>query len=324
MRYLIFRLLFFVSFLFSGTSLSGLESENIPVQDTILYASPFKKDNERCFICHGQERYEYTDETSGRRIKAAMDRGKILSIQEFYGSNHKSFSCTDCHSSGYLSFPHPEKLKDEPQFNCLDCHGGDPSYTEFKFEEIDTEYRKSVHFKLEEKGFNCWQCHDPHSYRLMARNSKDLKEIVLYDNDICLDCHSDYDRFQLFSDRDKIKLNRVHKWLPHQNTHFKSVRCIDCHTKINENLLVSHFVVPEEGAVRNCRKCHSDESSAMTSLLKTIPKTKRNEELKNTFISGLNIIGPNRNKFLDNISMMILTVVMAIIAIHLLFRVIRK
>jgi len=195
----------------------------------------------------------------------------------------------------------------------------------FKFEEIDAEYRKSVHVRLEEKGFTCWNCHDPHSYRLVARNSKKLKETVLYDNAICLDCHSDYNRFQLFSDREKVNLNRRHKWLPNQGTHFKSVRCIDCHTKINENLLVSHLVMPEEEAVRDCRKCHSGKPAAMTSLMKIQLEDESLKEFNDdAFLSALNIIGVNRNEYLDTLSLVLFAAVMAIIGIHILFRVIRK
>jgi len=33
--------------------------EDLTVQDTISFVSPFMEDNERCFKCHGQDRYEY-------------------------------------------------------------------------------------------------------------------------------------------------------------------------------------------------------------------------------------------------------------------------
>ena len=35
-------------------------------------------------------------------------------------------------------------------YNCLDCHGGDEKFAKFKFEKIESDYKKSVHFKLED------------------------------------------------------------------------------------------------------------------------------------------------------------------------------
>jgi hypothetical protein len=324
MRYYNFNLLLMILILFPS-ALYAFERNETFLQDTTLFVSPFKEDNERCFKCHAEKKYEYMNETSGKLLKAAMHPGDILSRDKFYASNHKGFSCTDCHSSQFQSFPHNEELKKEPHFTCLDCHGDDAASAIFKFEEIDREFRKSVHYRLEEKGFNCWECHDPHSYRLNFRNSKDMKKTVLYDNSICLDCHADYDRFKQFSDDEKIKLSRVHKWLPHQTTHFESVRCIDCHTKVNENILVPHYVMPKEAATRDCRKCHNGNAETMASLLTINNSDMSHRKFNNdVIINGLNIIGANRNKYLDNIILMVFTGIMTIIGIHIFFRIIRK
>ena len=324
MRYLDYMLLLVFIFILPSASYA-FERGVLLQQDTIAYISPFKKENDRCFKCHLQKNYEYVDETSGKKLKGIMNSEGILSENEFYTSNHKSFSCTDCHSSQFQAFPHPEELKTELQFNCLDCHGGDASYAVFNFEEIDREFRKSVHFRLEEKGFDCWKCHDAHGYRLSFRNSENMKETILYDNSICLNCHADYDRFKLYSDREKINLKRVHKWLPHQASHFKSVRCIECHTRTNEKILVPHYVVPEGAALRDCRKCHTGDAEAMASLIMIKPadKSTRNSD-NNIVVSRLNIIGPNRIKYLDNLILTIFAAMMAVIGIHLIFRIINK
>jgi hypothetical protein len=294
-----------------------------PLQDTARYISPFDKENEYCFKCHSVKKYEFTDE-AGKIMKGVMQQEKILVRDSFYSSNHKSFSCTDCHSSQFREFPHPEKLKNEPQFNCMDCHGGDPSFAVFNFEGIDAEYRKSVHYDLEDKGFSCWQCHDPHSYRLTARYSEDLKETVKYDNASCLNCHADYKKFNKYSNSDKIKLSKVHKWLPNQSTHFKNVRCIDCHAKASKEILVPHNILPEEEALRNCSKCHSMDTEAMSSLLlKRLDNNNRSEN-DNVFLKGLSIIGPNRNNHLDKLIMTVFGVLILVIGIHVLFRIIWK
>jgi hypothetical protein len=324
MRYINSRLLLAAIF-FLPNAVNGIDKEEQSKQDTIKYISPYAKENERCFKCHSLKKYEYTDKVTGKALKGVMDPEGILDRNDFYSSNHKSFICTDCHSSQFQDFPHSEELRNEQQFNCLDCHGGDPDYAVFKFEEIDAEFRKSIHFRLEEKGFNCWQCHDPHSYRLTARHNPDIKETVKYDNAICLNCHADYERFRLFSDRPENKLSKVHKWLPHQSTHFKSVRCIDCHTKANENILVPHYVMPEEAALRDCRKCHTGDAKEMASLLLIKTDNRNNQDFtNNAVINSLSIIGPNRNNYLNRLILTFFTAVIAVIGVHIFFRVIRK
>ena len=79
-----------------------LKASRAVKQDTAKYISPFMEDNENCLKCHGQEKYEYTNETLGRQIKDIMCSERIVRKNEFYASNHKSFSCTDCHSEEYL------------------------------------------------------------------------------------------------------------------------------------------------------------------------------------------------------------------------------
>jgi hypothetical protein len=111
MKYQVIRSLFLFSLLIVAKSVSGNVRGEITIQDTGAYVSPFAADNERCFRCHGQERYEYTNETLGRQVKALMCTERIMKREEFYDSNHKSFSCTDCHSGDYVTFPHPGELR---------------------------------------------------------------------------------------------------------------------------------------------------------------------------------------------------------------------
>ena len=124
-----------------------------------------------------------------------MCSDRIIKRSEFYSSNHKSFSCTDCHSNDYVKFPHSGELRMEEKYNCIDCHGGDEKFAQYHFEEIEAEYQKSTHFKMDEEGFTCWKCHDPHTYKISVRNSTNLKQTIAYDNAICLNCHSDLQPF---------------------------------------------------------------------------------------------------------------------------------
>ena len=51
---------------------SVLNRINQSTKDTATFVSPFDEDNERCLKCHGQGKYEYTNETLGRQVKAMM------------------------------------------------------------------------------------------------------------------------------------------------------------------------------------------------------------------------------------------------------------
>ena len=302
-----------------------LKTENINAQDTASFVSQFEADNNRCFKCHGQEKYEYTNETLGKQIKAMMCSERIIHKKEFYSSNHKSFSCTDCHSTEYFKFPHSGELRMEQKYNCIDCHGGDEKFAKYHFEEIVAEYQKSTHFKMAGDGFSCWKCHNPHTYKISVRNNKNLKETVAYDNAICLNCHSDFSRFQLLTDKKEINIIQKHEWLPNQTLHFANVRCIECHTQINNNIPVSHLIKPKEEAVRLCNDCHSKNSILMASLCKFESKELRHDGFLNGIILNSSyVIGANRNEYLNFISLIIFVLVIGVIAIHIIIRIRKK
>jgi len=306
------------------TNARGLRFKNdsVRVQDTVSFVSPFEEDNQRCFRCHGQERYEYTNETLGRQVKANMFSERRVLRDEFYASNHKNFSCTDCHSEEYTKFPHAGELRMEQMLNCIDCHGGDEKFAKYHFEEIETEYKESTHFKLEEEGFSCWKCHNPHTYKISVRNSDNLKETIAYDNAICLDCHSNFSHFQLLTDKKEINLIQKHEWLPNQTAHIANIRCIECHTKINNNIPVSHLIKPKTEAVKLCNECHSKNSLLMASLYKFESKEQRRDGFFNGIILNESyVIGANRNEYLNLLSMIIFAGVIGVISIHVMFRI---
>lgn len=321
---------FFLLFLLYFTSTSSGAGFNFVKQkagsaDTAAYVSQFYAENEKCFKCHGQGIYEYTNENLGRQVKALMFSERIIDRAKFYDSNHRGFKCTDCHSEGYNKFPHPGELRMEELFNCIDCHGGDEKFAKFKFEEIEAEYQKSVHYKLNEEGFTCWKCHGPHDYKISIRNSSNMKETILYDNNICLNCHANYNHFQILSEREEINILKEHNWLPNQVAHFKNVRCIECHSEVNDSILVSHNINPKEKAVKKCNECHAQNSLLLSSLY----KYKLKEQRKDGFFNGiiLNesfVIGANRNEYLNIISTALFAVLILIIGTHLFFRIFIK
>lgn len=306
----------------SNAGVFVFKNDNQTIKDTAAFVSPFHDDNERCFKCHGQSKYEYTNVTLGKQVRALMCSERIISRDEFYISNHKGFSCTDCHSEQYTTFPHPGELRMEAKLNCIDCHGGDEKFARFHFEEIESEYKQSIHFKLESDGFSCWKCHNPHTYKISIRKSTNFKETIAYDNAICLSCHSDFNRFQLLTDREEINLIKKHDWLPKQAVHFANVRCIECHTKINNDIPVADQIRPKSKAVRLCNDCHSKNSILMASLYKFESKGQRKDGFFNGIILNESyVIGANRNKYLNLISMVIFSGVIVLIIIHILFRI---
>lgn len=318
MGFLKFRVFLLLSLLLKGSiSIAAVSG----FQDTTAYVSPFAADNDRCFKCHGQEKYKYTNESLGREVTALMCSNRIVRKDEFYKSNHKSFSCTDCHSAEYTTFPHPGTLRMEAKFNCLDCHGGDENFAQFHFEEIEAEYQQSTHFKLEEEGFSCWKCHNPHTYRITKGKNVNLQERIAYNNAICLDCHSDINRFQLLTEKAGVNLIQKHEWLPNQALHFSSVRCIECHTKLNDSIPVAHLILPKEQAVKNCNECHAKNSILMASLYKFESKEQRRDGFFNGVILNESyVIGANRNEYLNIISLVLFLAVVGVIGIHIFFR----
>lgn len=326
MKILIFRLtflsaIFWLTF-FPVNGNPWSKSTDVTLKDSSVFVSPFDSLNNRCFKCHGQEKYEYTNATMGRQIKENMCSDRIIHRTDFYSSNHKNFSCTDCHSEEYTKFPHSGELRMEQMFNCIDCHGGDVKFAKYHFEEIDSEYRQSTHFKLEGEGFTCWKCHDPHTYKISVRNATNLKTTIAYDNSICLNCHSDYSRFQLLSEKEEIDIIKKHDWLPNQKSHFANVRCIECHAKFNGNIPVSHQIMPKEQAVRHCNECHSQNSILMASLYKFESKEQRRDGFFNGIILNSSyVIGANRNEYLNILSLIIFAVVIAVVGVHVLLRI---
>ena len=322
MRFYFFRILILLV-LTSISSLKAagifrLQTDNLS-QDTSVFVSPFEEDNQRCLKCHGQAKYQYTNESLGKEVKALMCSERIVRKDEYYKSNHKSFSCTDCHSADYVNFPHPGELRMEYKMNCIDCHSGDEKY---HFDEIAAEYQKSSHFKLEEDGFSCWKCHNPHTYKISERNVDNLKETIRYDNDICLSCHSDFSRFQLLTDREEINLIKKHDWLPNQAAHVANVRCIECHTSVNNNLPVAHFIKPKTEAVKLCNECHSQNSILMASLYKFASKEQRRDGFFNGIILNESyVIGANRNEYLNLLSLIIFIGVVGALSVHIWFRI---
>jgi NAD-dependent SIR2 family protein deacetylase len=103
------------------------------------------------------------------------------------------------------------------------------------------------------------------------------------------------------------------------------VRCIECHTKINNNIPVSHQIRPKAEAVRLCNECHSKNSILLASLYKFESKEQRRYGFFNGIILNASyVIGANRNEYLNLLSIIIFFGVIIVIAIHIIFRIREK
>ncbi len=280
--------------------------------------------NSKCFKCHGRPTYTYYNKIIGQNVTKRQNPYLMIDSVLFYESNHKSLECLDCHSYEYNNFPHNSELQMEPMPTCLDCHEGDGNYN---FETINKEYLESIHATRHKEAFSCFMCHDPHSYKINVRSDENIEETIVYDNNICLSCHANFNKYQLISSRKNPNIIRKHNWLPNQVAHFAHVRCIECHTQTTNKVLVAHKILPKEKAVKKCVECHSQNSILMASLYKFQAKEKRS---KNGFLNAaiLNndsyVIGANRNIYLNYLSLIIFGLVLLFIIIHAILRILTK
>jgi uncharacterized protein with PIN domain len=261
-----------------------------------------------------------------REEKKLMNPFLILDTVGLRTGVHKAFDCTDCHNYDYTTYPHEAYLKLEPLATCIDCHGGDESYATYQFDRIDEEFQKSVHFQAHEDNFSCAKCHSQHTYTPTARNSFNVLEIVDYSNKMCLSCHNDMKKYELVSDKPNPQLVEIHNWLPNRELHFKHVRCIECHTEVADNLLVSHNILDKELAVRKCVECHSSNSLLKASLYKYQNLQERAEGggIFGVLSNESYVIGTQQLPILKNLSIIIFLLTFSGIFTHVIFRYLKK
>jgi hypothetical protein len=281
------------------------------------------ENNTKCFNCHGGPTYTYYNDVVEREVTKRMNPYFIIDSVLYYDQNHNSFECIDCHSYDYRKFPHDNELRMEPMANCLDCHEGDDATAAYKFENIQVEFLESVHSTKHSDEFTCWMCHNPHTYKINARTNENIKETIVYDNNICLSCHADINKYQLISSKVNPNVIEKHDWLPNQIAHFANVRCIECHTHTTDSVMVAHQIQTKDKAVKKCVECHSKNSMLMASLYKFKAEENRKKFgfLNSAALGDTYIIGANRNTYLNNLSLLIFGGVLLLILIHVIFRI---
>jgi hypothetical protein len=314
-------ILFSIIILTAAYTLVAQTEDTAKLKASYYEVNPYVDDNEKCLVCHGEPKYTLEDTVLGKVITEFMCPDRIIHRDAFYSGVHKAFSCLDCHPYEFETFPHSVEARLTEMLLCMDCHGYDESFAQYHFEEIEVEFSESIHNMPE---FTCWKCHDPHSYRAFMRNAEDIEEAVLYDNNMCLSCHADFDRFMLLTERDEINVVESHSWLPNQVAHFRSVRCIECHAEINDSILIAHKILPKTKAVQNCAECHSRDSRLMHTLYKFQVKQGRKAGFANgIIINNAYVIGANQNVVLNRLSVLVFVLTFLVILFHTVLRIIK-
>lgn len=279
--------------------------------------------NQLCLKCHGEVFYLHENTMLERMERKLMNPYYHLDSTAMYLSVHRSFACTDCHAPEYETFPHDNTLRDEPQYACMDCHGGDETFAKFNFEGIESAFRQSVHFDEENERFNCWMCHNPHGYQLALREKQSISEVVALSNQMCMQCHNDRFRFGLVSDTLMPNMAKAHTFLPNAGKHMDKVRCLDCHTHAQSDIAVAHQILPKESSVKDCVACHSKNSVLMESLYRF--KAEENRKKAGFFNAAIlnegYVIGANRNEILNLLSVVIFGLTLTGILIHGILRI---
>lgn len=317
-----------IFFVFSHQAIARAEYQDSLHVTRGAELSLYAEDNEtNCLVCHGKLIYTLTDTLMGMTRKQLMSEQNLVIPGMFYNSVHWSFSCLDCHSEDFKIFPHSIEARFETTWGCIDCHGYDPNYEQYGFEKIDEEYQKSVHYTATDGLITCWKCHDPHYYNPLARQTQGGREYIIRSNEMCLRCHSNADVMGLITDENVEIVLPKHEWLPDVERHLEAVRCIDCHTRMNDSVLVAHEVMPADSAVRGCTDCHSQNSILMGTLYKYAAKESRDEK---GFVNGVMlrndsyVIGANRSKLISFAGLLIIGMTLAFALVHTIFRIVIK
>ena len=250
--------------------------------------------NAECFACHSPEGLKAPPKDG---LDLQKLRGLLQDPDVFGHSDHQRLACTKCHNEGYDEHPHADDARDMTS-TCTDCHAG-------KAKIIEPQFEKSVHAKHLADTFTCTTCHDPHLMRLADKQS-DPARIVAQDNRVCLGCHDSDDRFAQFAPEKKLRplLDDIHAWLPNARLHWRSVRCVDCHTpEVAAGEMISHEVVGRDRAQRDCVACHSASSTLKTRLYRHLAKEEQQRlGFANSVILATSYVpGATRHPLLDTL-----------------------
>lgn len=309
-------LLFFLAIVFLiSVSFGLIKTTEDNILDSFRKVSEHVDENELCFKCHDKTINFSEQDGTDNKDTMHLKESQIITREKFYRSNHRSLACIGCHTDEDTGLKDQSANTSALSRTCNDCHLYIKKHQHFQFAAIEEEYLQSVHYQKKQNEFSCWKCHNPHIDRIHYRDTINLTEAITYNNLICLSCHKNASPFK-----------ELHSWLPEKEKHFENLRCIDCHTKENTNILVAHLVMPKEKSVKKCSACHYSNSLLITTLYKNqVADTLNKSGLFNAMVTAdVYISGANRSESLNLITLIILGFVFAGILLHMIPRFIAK
>ena len=266
---------------------------------------------EMCQMCHADE-----------SIEPVTERGAILDlylpVETYEMATHGNMECTLCHveseEGGFEEFPHLLDKSATPM--CLDCHGEE-------FEDIHDAYELSYHAK-NIKEFSCFNCHDIHRANFDSLTQDYAHEIQYY-NQKCYHCHVDSAIYAYYSGKDASKLDLSHSFLPSREVHWRSVRCVECHTPADQSNV--HDIVAGDQAQHKCVACHSQNTLLTRKLYKRTATTdagdQDNHKIMNYFLfQNAYVIGATRLTIVDTLVLILFIAAFAGVVGHGLLRVV--
>ncbi len=221
--------------------------------------------------------------------------------------NQDAAVCIDCHGVHKLqdhNNPASKIHKSNVHEVCGQCHT-----------DITHEYMQSIHGIAVSRDIfdspTCTNCHGEHDIHAVPHVDKQvfsnsgMNFEVIKDNKMvwCVSCHSNEEMMKPY---DLQTVEEAHKWLPVPSKHWKTVRCVDCHSSYDPPNM-SHNILPLEETVKKCEECHSKNSILMTKLFVHEKQQSRDKYgfINGTLLSDAYITGATRNVYLETFSYMI-------------------
>lgn len=237
--------------------------------------------------------------------------------------NAEAAVCIDCHGVHDLqreSNPTSSVHKSNVHNVCGSCHT-----------KITEEYVKSIHGSAVVRGIydapTCTNCHGEHDIdnvphvekQVFSKTGMNFDVIVGNQMVWCVSCHSDEVTMKKYNIQ---TIEAAHAWLPVPEKHWKTVRCVDCHSSY-EPPNMSHNILPLNETVKQCEECHSKNSILMTKLFVHEKQQSRDKYgfINGTLLSDAYITGATRNIYLETFSYLLFGLTAIGIVIHGVIRI---
>ena len=266
-----------------------------------------------CLDCHLDD-----PDNPSQYAKTLVEYENSVHGNAIMDGNANAAVCVDCHGAHKLqkaSNPEAKIHRSNVHNLCGDCHT-----------QITSEYTESVHGAALERGIKdvptCTHCHGEHNihaqpdvpHDVFSKNGMNFDKIVGSQMIWCVNCHSDD---SLMAKYNLLTIKAGHDWLPVPEEHWKTVRCVDCHSSYEPPNL-SHKILTKEKTIKKCEECHSQSSKLMSKLYIHEKEQSRNKYgfVNGTLLSDAYVVGTTRNVYLDTLSMILFSLTVVGIAGH--------